>query len=376
MDEFDPHDRGYLELRHVHVPEVRYNGWRDRIVQQVKTLLVPTTSRAFRDKDEYFTRLFADQVDEYSQVRQRTKQLFLVSRSQRLSQLKALVEIFNLPTPPAQWTHEVHDAEQSLPQPLSRSYQVIEAVPPGDYSPSPEDIELLDEYCTTVKRTHILRLHLQDIDQDLEAYTRTINTQATAECTYFRGFRDWCQVMAQLTGGLSTALIAVSTLGAGLVYSTVFGATRGDIGAMCYCFPFFSCGFLLPVIMQLLLQWGASLQREIKFASQQIWTIIIAILMSISSLAVIASLTILNVTVFRLKTDTSGTMPDPPSTPVPGIIAFGITGSVFLLILVGMLLAAISLKVLTTLKGMRVIVAAMYGNEDKHVDALKVWLPV
>ncbi|KAJ6555183.1 hypothetical protein DFH09DRAFT_884031, partial [Mycena vulgaris] len=183
---------------------------------------------------------------------------------------------------------------------------------------------------------------LQDVEDDLANYAHMINTQATAELTYFRGFRDWCQVMAQVTGSLSNALIGVSTLGAGLAYSTIFGATRGDVGLMCYSFPFFSLGFLLPVIIQFLLQWGASLQKEVKFASQQFWTIVIAVFMSISSLAVMASLTILNMTVFLLNTTPDDTIPDPPSTPVPGIIAFSISGSVFLLIFTGLLLTAIA----------------------------------
>ncbi|KAJ7318757.1 hypothetical protein DFH08DRAFT_1036078 [Mycena albidolilacea] len=184
------------------------------------------------------------------------------------------------------------------------------------------------------------------------------------------------QIMVQITSGLSTSLIAVSTVGAGLVYSTIFGATRGDVGLMCYSFPFFSCGFLLPVIIQLVLQWGAGLQAEVRFASQKFWTIVIGLFLSISSLCAMASLTILNVTVFLLKTDEHDTIPDPPSTSVPGIIAFSLTGSIFLLLLTGLLLTAIAARASSTLKGVRALVAAMYGSEDKHVDALKVWLPV
>jgi hypothetical protein len=100
----------------------------------------------------------------------------------------------------------------------------------------------------------------------------------------------------QVVNGLSTALITISTLGAGLVYSTVFGygkqfiissslltvyvylcsATRGDVQLMSYVFPFFSLGFMVPVIIQIGLQWAAGLPRDVKFASQRIWTIIIA----------------------------------------------------------------------------------------------------
>jgi hypothetical protein len=99
--------------------------------------------------------------------------------------------------------------------------------------------------------------------------------------------------------------------------------------------------------------------------------------MSISALAVMASLTILNLTIFFLKApDPEDPIPDAPDTPVPGIIAFGITGAIFLLVLMGALLSAIAAKTFTTLKGIRAVVSAMYGNQGKHEDALKIWLPV
>ncbi|KAJ7575378.1 hypothetical protein C8J56DRAFT_414240 [Mycena floridula] len=264
----------------------------------------------------------------------------------------------------------------------TRAYQVMDAVPAHDHLAEAEsklsekDIELLDKYCASIERTRTLRSHLQDVEEDLANYAHRVNTQATAELTSFRGIRDWCQVMAQVTGNLSNSLIAISTLGAGLVYSTVFGATRGNLGLMCYCFPFFTCGFLLPVIIQVLLQMGASLQKEVKFASQQFWTIVIGIFLSISSLAVMASLTILNLTVFFLKPNQDDPITSPPSTAIPGIIAFSITGSIFILILSGALLSAIALKAFTTLRGVRVVVSAVYGHASGHQDALKIWLPV
>ncbi|KAJ7693102.1 hypothetical protein B0H17DRAFT_1200163 [Mycena rosella] len=387
-------DHWYMQLKSVSVPpQVAYTDWGDAFEQRVKGLLMPTTSRAFTEKAKYFEDRFDGEVEEYTKVLMLSPSLqFLVSRSYRHSQFNEIVSRLQLPEPPAQWNDEIDNgvARATVPQNVPRNYDVIavptignsEQNPPASTlehaqrNPSEDDIKLLDQYCASIERTRILRSHLEDVDEDLENYAQTLSTQATAECTYFRGFRDWCQIMLQLTNSLSTSLIAVSTLGAGLVYSTIFGATRGNIGLMCYSFPFFSCGFLLPVIIQLVLQWGASLQKEVKFASQQFWTIVIGIFMAISSLSVIASLTILNLTVFLLKTDPDDTIPDPPSTPVPGIIAFSITGTIFLLMLTGVLLTAIARRAFATLKGMRAIVSAMYGGKSGHADALKVWLPV
>jgi hypothetical protein len=100
--------------------------------------------------------------------------------------------------------------------------------------------------------------------------------------------------------------------------------------------------------------------------------------MALSSLALVASLTILNLTIFLLKDDLASgdTILDSPSTPVSGIIAFGLTGTIFLLLLTGALLTAIAVKAFTTLNDVRAVASAIYGRKSGHTDALKVWLPV
>ncbi|KAJ6501929.1 hypothetical protein C8R45DRAFT_605225 [Mycena sanguinolenta] len=389
LSEVSPH--WYVQLQDVQVPQVKFHelSWREAIVQRLLCFLAPTTSRVYTEKNRYFHDGFVDQVREYSTTRKQVKQLFLVQRSHRLSQLHEICSRLSLPEPPAQWDDEVDhvhrflevaDAKAAVSTAVvnqSRSYQVVR--PTLDHAAqhelSAKDIELLDHYCESIKRTRMLKSHFAEIEEDLDNYAYLLHTQATAELTCFRGFRDWCQVMAQLTSGLSNSLIGISTLGAGLVYSTVFGATRGDVGLMCYCFPFFSCGFLLPVVIQIILQSGANLQAERRFASQQFWTIVLAICLSISTLAVAASLTILNLTVFFLKSDPNDPIPDPPDTPAPGIIAFGFTGAIFILIITGVLLT-IAARAFTTLKGIRAIVADLYGSSTNHRDALQSWLPV
>ncbi|KAJ7888797.1 hypothetical protein B0H13DRAFT_2532998 [Mycena leptocephala] len=348
MADSKPEAHWYVQLRSVKVPEADYQPPVELlVVQRLKRLLAPTTSRAFTVKDAYFKDEFEDQVSEYGKVRNRIKQLYLVYRSHRLSQLNEIVTRLDLPHPPAQWDDEISHEGKLIPEKLTRAYQL-----------SDRDIELLDQYCASIKRTRTLRSHLKDIEEDLAHYSHTIETQATAELTYFRGFRDWCQVMVQLTGSLSNSLITVSTLGAGLAYSTIFGcATRGNVALMCYCFPFFVVAFSCPSSYNSCCN-GALVYK--KKSNSPVSNSGPSIFMSISSLSVIAALTILNLTVFLLKPDDS--VPDPPSTMVPGIIAFSVTGSIFLLMLSGVLLSAIAVRAFTTLKGVRAVVSAMYGS--------------
>ncbi|KAF7295655.1 hypothetical protein MIND_01105700 [Mycena indigotica] len=392
-------DQWHLPLRRVESPSVRFHHltWSQAIKQRFWHLVAPTRSDAFKDKQEYFATTFLEQVQGYNKLRKRVKQLYLISRSHRISQLEDLYHTLNLSEPPERWDDEAtvqafftlpdqqsHNNEASsqlttTPVCSIHAYDVLDALPgsKGKTCLTKEETLLLDEYCESITRTQKLRTHLQEVEDDLARYTHLIKTQATAELTYFRGFRDWCRLMLQITTHLSNSLIIISTLGAGLIYSTVFQATRGDVGLMCYCFPFFICGIILPVIIQIVLNWGANFQREAIFASQRFWTIIIGVFLFSSTLAVIASLIILNLTVFFLnRTDGFDPTLDAPSTTAPGILAFSITGSVFLLVIVGALLSAIGLRAFTTIRGIRAVLSAVSGINGQGQDALKFWLPV
>ena len=88
---------------------------------------------------------------------------------------------------------------------------------------------------------------------------------------------------------LTTLLISISTVGAGLVYATIFrsvlleprfhlaqlnvgsSASRGNIVFMCLTFPLFTAGFLVPMTVQVLLRLAANLPYPVQFASQKIW---------------------------------------------------------------------------------------------------------
>ncbi len=97
--------------------------------------------------------------------------------------------------------------------------------------------------------------------------------------------------------------------------------------------------------------------------------------MASSSIAVMAALTLLNLTIFFLRANPDDPTPG-PKTEVPGIIAFGISGSVFVLIFAAFMLSAIATRAFMTMKGIRRVVSAMYGNGSHREDDFKYYLPV
>jgi len=91
-----------------------------------------------------------------------------------------------------------------------------------------------------------------------------------------------------------------------------------------------------------------------------------------------SAITILNLTIFFLdpNANTIGTDVNNEAANIPGIIAFAISGSIFVVILLAALLSAIATKVLSTKSGFKAMIAAMYGAQSHDQDALKDYMPV
>ena len=95
-----------------------------------------------------------------------------------------------------------------------------------------------------------------------------------------------------------------------------------------------------------------------------------------SSVAVMAAITILNLTIFFLDPNIDAASTDVSNNGaanIPGIIAFAISGSIFVVILLAALLSAIATKVLSTMSGFKAMIATMYGAQSHDEDALKNW---
>ncbi|KAF8989791.1 hypothetical protein BDQ17DRAFT_1372789 [Cyathus striatus] len=222
-----------------------------------------------------------------------------------------------------------------------------------EHHPKVDTSALIKKYLEHVDITRKLRIHLEEMEEDRKSFKEHVETGATLEFTkQFKGLRDWAQKISPVVDYISTALVILSTAGAGLVYSTIFSASRGNIGLMCFTFPLFTVGFLVPAIIQVILKWAARLSHEIVFASQKFWKVVIIIFMSFASAAVMIAITILNATIFFLEPESSSPQgADAGQDPggeldmtnvlqVPGIIAFALSGVIFMLLAVAFVLCA------------------------------------
>lgn len=155
--------------------------------------------------------------------------------------------------------------------------------------------------CDGISETERLRTHLDALEKELVDMKYIAITQATADYTGYHGLADWAQKTLENHKDLIEALYQVSFVGAGLTYSTIFSATRGNIGLMCYAFALFNCGFTIPMVSIALLKWAASRPREALFASPKIWSSLLNVFLYVSGTAIAVAICLLNMTIVFLQ---------------------------------------------------------------------------
>ncbi|PPQ88690.1 hypothetical protein CVT25_010124 [Psilocybe cyanescens] len=92
-----------------------------------------------------------------------------------------------------------------------------------------EDVRVLKSYVryrfdvspTIRELIHTLR-QAEELQKSIDDCRFLVDTQATADLTGYRELRDWAKTMLQAYEYLTTVLISISTVGASLVYATIF----------------------------------------------------------------------------------------------------------------------------------------------------------
>ncbi|PPQ79658.1 hypothetical protein CVT26_015784 [Gymnopilus dilepis] len=275
------------------------------IAQSIRCLLLPTTAESYVEKD---VRAFLGVVTELwkltiLQEEYNSKNVFKIqSLRDNLEILDGLI---------SENKHERslilrqmkmggRSCEDAFPIPRMQ----IPAIAPRTASFSSEDTAVLVDEPQSIwdenenslatalyrnlKERRLFQSYARELEESIANYQYLVKTQATADATGHRELRDWAQKMLATFDFLTTLLISISTVGAGLVYATIFSASRGNVVFMCLTFPLFTAGFLVPMTVQVLLRLAANLPYPVQFASQKIWGYILGHGISISGIAIFA----------------------------------------------------------------------------------------
>lgn len=158
----------------------------------------------------------------------------------------------------------------------------------------------VEPYLQKVSQSQSLQAHLKMLEKDVEDIKFYSHTQAVANRTGYRGFADWAEKTSRTHEHLLLTLGQVAFVGAGLTYGAIFGASRGNIGLMCYAFALFDCGFIVPTVALALLKWASQQPKKAVFASPQVWTLLLNIFLYGSAAAIGTAICLLNISLLLL----------------------------------------------------------------------------
>ncbi|KAF9223252.1 hypothetical protein BS17DRAFT_767163 [Gyrodon lividus] len=174
--------------------------------------------------------------------------------------------------------------------------------------------ETIAQYTNRLKLRDRMKARLDKLDQQLKDVDAMFGRSAYRDGSGFYGVTDYSQWALLKYGPLCDAG-AVSVLGAGITYTTLFSAPRGSIGLMCWSFSLFNVGFVITTLIQSLLRSISDLPLPTKAKVVKIYWLPIfyeALLHMVLLLAfacVTAAVMLLSVTVLRLSWSPSGVLP-------------------------------------------------------------------
>ncbi|KIK02429.1 hypothetical protein K443DRAFT_6194 [Laccaria amethystina LaAM-08-1] len=203
-----------------------------------------------------------------------------------------------------------------------------------------DDTALISALCDNIEKCNVLSAHIEEVKENIAGYEQLLNCQTTLDMTGFYELRDWAKAMSDVYYNVATSLITISLAGAAIVYSTIFGAARGNIGLMVFTFSLFSVGFVIPALIQLGLSLSQLSHYRVPFASQTFWRIVIGAFMALSFLAVGSAIIILNITVFDLGRNSNILTDSVPRSA--SITVFAFSGLLVLIFLLSMILSVIA----------------------------------
>ncbi|KAG9317883.1 hypothetical protein JVU11DRAFT_2112 [Chiua virens] len=157
-----------------------------------------------------------------------------------------------------------------------------------------------EQFFSRLDKCQRLEHHIDTLKKNAEDRRISSRTRTAAKRTGYHGIVDWAERTSQTHDNLLDATAKVAFVGAGLTYGSIFSASRGNIGLMCYAFALFDCGFIIPTVALALLKWASLRPKDTLFCSPHTWTLILNIFAYVSVAAVGAAICLLNMTLYLL----------------------------------------------------------------------------
>jgi len=185
----------------------------------------------------------------------------------------------------------------------------------------------MEKYEARSQTAQKLKSDVEAAQKEWEWVREVAKTETCAQATSYRGIADWASDAYESYSNLINAISGVSFVGAGLTYSSIFGANRGSIGLMCWAFSLFIVGLAILITVQSLLVWCSRLGNY-PFSTPKLWEFFLGVGVYGACAAVIAAIVLLVVTVLDLEFnvgDGGSTYSNPNASPWDAHLIFNVS---------------------------------------------------
>ncbi|KIK83242.1 hypothetical protein PAXRUDRAFT_832095 [Paxillus rubicundulus Ve08.2h10] len=219
--------------------------------------------------------------------------------------------------------------------------------------PEEPEADRWNEYSKWIQQHDTLKTRLEQINELLQEVGELFETSEYYELTGYRGFPGWAKIAFDRYAPTCDSISVASVFGAGITYTTVFSASRGDISLMCWAFALFDVGFIISLFVRSSLLWCSRLpavegrhERITKLVSRspkdvyklllRIGDVLLLVVMSLAFATQVVAIFILNVTLLQLSDVEND--PELTMSPVPSAILSLGAGALGVLVSSGILI--------------------------------------
>ncbi|KAF8307331.1 hypothetical protein DL93DRAFT_2232216 [Clavulina sp. PMI_390] len=159
---------------------------------------------------------------------------------------------------------------------------------------------LVETYEKHNKSAQVFEQAIEAGDRDYQKVLKLTVSETNAHVNHYGSVAEWAEDAYSGYANLINVLTGVCLVGAGLTYTAVFSAVRGNVGLMCYSFSLFIVALCIFITIQCLFMWCSRVQTA-PIWDPNFWDSMLGFFAGVGCVSVVAAITILVVTVHALE---------------------------------------------------------------------------
>ncbi|KAF8307329.1 hypothetical protein DL93DRAFT_132748 [Clavulina sp. PMI_390] len=159
---------------------------------------------------------------------------------------------------------------------------------------------MLEAYEKQHRSIDLIKNAIEAGDRDYQRVQEMTISELNAKVNHHKSIATWASEAYGSYSHLVNVLSGVCLVGAGLTYTAIFSAVRGNVGLMCYSFSLFIVALCIFITIQSMLVWCSHLTAA-PIWDPNFWELVLIFFSCLGCLAVLGAIVLLIVTVYILR---------------------------------------------------------------------------